>query len=46
MKPHGLALVTAGEVDPVDLPLIGEFAQPGFADAEVCGGLWWSKQGW
>lgn len=39
MESHGLALVTARQVDPPDLPVFDQFAKPGFADAEIAGGF-------
>jgi len=35
METHGFALVTAGKIDPSDLPLTDQLAKPGFANPEI-----------
>lgn len=35
METHGFALVTAGKIDPSDLPFPHQLAKPGFANPEI-----------
>lgn len=44
MKPHGLALVTAGDINPVDLALVRQFAKARLAHAKIGGGFRGAKQ--